>query len=56
VVVLLVCGAGNGLLRIAFCFNNGAITGGGQALGFDATGMEKPYRSVDGDFVFEAGE
>jgi hypothetical protein len=46
----------DGLLRIAFCFNNGAITGGGRALGFDRTGIEKAYRYVDGDFVFEESE
>lgn len=46
----------DGLLRIAFCFENGAITGGKRALGFDRTGIEKVYRFVDGDFVFSDPE
>ena len=48
--------ASGGLLRLVFCFNNGAITGGGGKLGFDASGIEKPYRFEDGEFTFETAE
>ncbi len=41
-----------GVLKIAFCFNNGATKGAGDALGFDKTAIEKPYKFAAGNYVF----
>jgi hypothetical protein len=41
-----------GVLKTAFCFNNGAIKGAGDALGFEKTAIPKPYKFAGNNYVF----
>ncbi len=41
-----------GVLKIGMCFNNGAIKGKGNGLGFTRTAIEKPYTFTKNGYVF----
>ena len=41
-----------GVLKIAFCFNNGAIKGSGNVLRFEKTAIQKPYKFAGDNYVF----
>ena len=43
----------DGELVIGFCFNNGAITGDGEKLGLNKSGIRKPYRFSENKYLFE---
>ena len=41
-----------GVLKIVFCFNNGAIRGTGEGLPFEKTAIQKPYKFAGNNCVF----